>query len=86
MMKSMGPSNEPCGAPYMSCDGDEDELLTEVDWYLSERCDWKHWSAKNRVQAWEENLVVSSVKGGRKFLQKERISFTIRNKNGLGAR
>ena len=21
---------------YMSCDGDEDELLTEVDWYLSE--------------------------------------------------
>ena len=29
-----GPSTEPWGTPYMSCDGDEDELLTEVDWYL----------------------------------------------------
>ena len=29
----------------MSCDGDEDELLTEVDWYLSERYEWNHWSA-----------------------------------------
>ena len=28
-----------------SCDGDEDELLTEVDLYLSERYDWNHWSA-----------------------------------------
>ena len=38
--KRMGPSTEPWGTPYMSCDGDEDELLTEVDWYLSERYEW----------------------------------------------
>ena len=43
--KRMGPSTEHWGTPYMSCDGDEDELLTEVDWYLSERYDWNHWSA-----------------------------------------
>ena len=43
--KRMGPSTEPWGTPYMSCDGDEDELLTEVDWYLSERYEWNHWSA-----------------------------------------
>ena len=43
----MGPSTEPRGTPYISCDGDKDELLTEVDWYLSEseRYDWNHWSA-----------------------------------------
>ena len=29
--KRMGPSTEPSGTLYMSCDGDEDELLTEVD-------------------------------------------------------
>ena len=40
-----GHSTEPWGTPYMSCDGDEDELLTKVDWYLSERYDWNHWSA-----------------------------------------
>ena len=28
--KRMGPSTEPWGTPYMSCDADEDELLTEV--------------------------------------------------------
>ena len=39
--KRMGPSNKPWGTPYMSCDGDEDELLTEVDWYVSERYEWK---------------------------------------------
>ena len=44
-MKRMGTSTEPWGTPYMSCDGDEDELLTEVDWYLSERYEWNHWSA-----------------------------------------
>ena len=43
--KRMGPSTEPWGTPYMSCDGDEDELLTEVDWYLSEKYEWNHWSA-----------------------------------------
>ena len=32
--KRMGPSTEPWGTLYMSCDADEDELLTEVDWYL----------------------------------------------------
>ena len=46
-------------------------------------------NAKNRVQAGEDNLVVNSVKSGRKIQQKknrnvilsraERISFTIRN-------
>ena len=30
-MKRMGPSTEPRGTQYMSCDADEDELLTEVD-------------------------------------------------------
>ena len=34
---------------YMSCDGEEDELLTEVDWYLSERYDWNYWSAVDWV-------------------------------------
>ena len=29
--KRTGPSTEPLGTPYMSCDGEEDELLTEVD-------------------------------------------------------
>ena len=29
--KRMGPSTEPRGTPYMSCDGDEDEVFTEVD-------------------------------------------------------
>ena len=43
--KRMGPSTEPRGTLYMSCDGDEDKLLTEVDWYLSERYEWNHWSA-----------------------------------------
>ena len=33
-MKRMGPSAEPWGTPYMSCDGDKDELVTEVDWYI----------------------------------------------------
>ena len=46
--KRMGPSTEPWGTP-MSCDGDEDELLTEVDWYLSERYEWNHWSAVDRM-------------------------------------
>ena len=72
----MGPSTEPWGTPYMSCGGDEDELLTEVDWHLSERYEWNHWSAvdwmpKNRVQAGEENLVVNSIKSGRKIQQKK---------------
>ena len=43
--KRMGPSTEPWGTPYMSCDGDEDELLIEVEWYLSETYEWNHWSA-----------------------------------------
>ena len=45
-----GPSIEPWGILYMSCDGDEDELLTEVDWYLSERYDWNHWSAVDNAK------------------------------------
>ena len=81
--KRMGPSTEPWGTPYMSCDGDKDELLTEVDWYLSERYDWNHWSAvdwnskKKRVQAAEENLVVNSVKRGRKIQQKKNRNVVI---------
>ena len=81
--KRMGPSTEPWGTPYMSCDGDEDELLTEVDWYLSERCEWNHWNAaidwmpKNRAQAGEENLVVNSVKSGRKIQQKKNRNVVI---------
>ena len=35
--KRIGPSTETSFTSYMSCDGDEDELLTEVDCYLSER-------------------------------------------------
>ena len=42
--KRTGPSIEPWGTMYMSCDGEEDKLLTEADWYLSERIDWNHWS------------------------------------------
>ena len=30
-MKMTDPSTEHRGTPYMSCDGDEDELWTEVD-------------------------------------------------------
>ena len=87
--KRTGHSTEPWGTPYLGCDGEEDELLTEVDWYLSERFDWNHWSARNRIQAGEENLVVNTVKSCRKIQQKrtemvllsraEKISFTIRN-------
>ena len=47
--KRTGPSTEPWGTPYMSCNGDEDELFTEVDWWLSERYDWSHWSAVERL-------------------------------------
>ena len=36
--KRTGPSTEPWGIPYMSLDGDEDELLTKVDWYV-----WEMW-------------------------------------------
>ena len=77
----MGPSTEPWGTPYMSCDGDEDELLNEVDWYLSERYDWNHWSAVDwmpkTVQAGEENLAVNSVKSGRKIQQKKNRNVVI---------
>ena len=63
--KRMGPSTEPWGTPYMRCDDVEDELLTEVDWYLSERYEWNHWNTVDwmpkTVQAGEENLVVNSV-------------------------
>ena len=66
--KRMGPSTEPWGTPCMSCDGDEDELLTEVDWYL----ECSRLNAQNRVQTGEENLVVKSAKSGRKMQQKNR--------------
>ena len=93
--KRMGPSTEPWGTPYMSCDGVEDELLTEVDWYLSERYDWNHWSPvdwmpktqfKRERRIWW--LIVSKVavrpnKRRTELLslsRAERISFTICNK------
>ena len=62
--KRMSPSTEPWGTLYMSYDGEEDELLTEVDWYIYV---WEIWlkplecnrlNDKNRVQVGEENLVV----------------------------
>ena len=37
--KRTSPSTEPWGTPYLSCDGGEDELFTEVNWHLSERYD-----------------------------------------------
>ena len=78
-------SPEPWGTPYMSCDGDEDELLTEVDWSV-----WEVWvkplecsrlNAKNRVQAGEKNLVVNSVKSDRKIQQKKRNVIVQSGKN-----
>ena len=70
----MGPSTEPWG--YMSCDGDEDELF---DWSgLISVCEvWlkplesSRLNAENRVQTGEENVVVSSIKSGRKIQQKK---------------
>ena len=56
--KRMGPSTEPWGTPYMSCDGDEDELLTEMDkntpppiyphLHIHLRAHTHQWSWKNR--------------------------------------
>ena len=69
--KRMGPSTQPWGTPYMSCEGKEDELLTEAVWYLSEiwlkplECSWLN--GKNRIHTGEENLVVNSVKSCRKI-------------------
>ena len=75
--KRMGPSIEPWGTSYTSCNGDEDELLTEVDCYLSEGHDWNHWSAVNRVQAEKENLVVNSVKSCKTIQQKKNRNVVI---------
>ena len=41
---STEPSTEPCGTPN-SKRGEEVELLTKVDWFLSSRYDQNHWSA-----------------------------------------
>ena len=77
--KRMGPSTEPWGTP-MSCDGDEDELLTEVDWYLFERYEWNHWSAVDRMPKTELRRerrrriwwpIPRGVKSGRKSPTKE---------------
>ena len=87
--------NWPQYTPYMSCDGDEDELLTEADWYLSERYEWNHWSAVDWMPKTEYRLekriwwsIVS--KAAERFNKRrteilslsraERISFTIRYK------
>ena len=64
--KKKGPQHWTLRHTIHGWDGDENELLTEVDWYLSERYDWNHWSAADwmpkTVQAGEENLVVNSIK------------------------
>ena len=80
--KRTGPSTEPWGAPYMSCDGEEDELLTEVDWYLSEiwlkPLECSGLNAQNRVSKAAE----ISNKRRTEMLslsRAERISVTVRN-------
>ena len=98
--KRMGPSTEPWGTPYMSCDGSEDELLTEVDWYLSERYEWNHWSAvdwmpktefRRERRIWWSRVSKAAERSNKRrtemlsLSRAERISFTIRNKNGLSA-
>ena len=45
---STGPS-EPCGTPNMKGEGEEAELLTTMDWFLSSRYDRNHWSAVERM-------------------------------------
>ena len=91
--KRMGPSTEPWGTPYMSCDGDEDELLTEVDWYLSERYEWNHWSAvdwmpktefRRERRIWWSIVSKAAERSNKRtemllLSRAERISFTIRN-------
>ena len=91
----MGPSTEPWGTLYMSCDGDEDELLTEVDWHLPERYDWNNWSAvdwmpktefrRERRIWWSKVSKVAERSNKRRtemlsLSRAERISFTIPNK------
>ena len=93
--KRMGPSTEPWGTPYMSCDGDEDELLTEVNWYLSERYEWNHWSAvdwmpktefRRERRIWWSRVSKAAERSNKRrtemlsLSRAERISFTIRNK------
>ena len=93
--KKMGPSTEPWGTPYMSCDGDEDELLTEVNWYLSERYEWNHWSAvdwmpktefRRERRIWWSRVSKAAERSNKRRTKMlslsgaERISFTIRNK------
>ena len=93
--KRMGPSTEPWGTLYMSCDGDKDELLTGVDWYLSERHEWNHWSAVDWMPKTEFrrerriwwSLVSKAAERSNKWRTEmlslsraERISFTIHNK------
>ena len=78
----------------MSCDGDEDKLLTEVDWYLSERYEWNHWSAVDWTSKtefkWERiwwSVVSKAAERSNKrrtemlsLSRVERISFTIHSK------
>ena len=93
--KRTGPSSEPWGTPNMSCDVDEDELLTEVNWYLFETYDWNHWSAvdwmpkteftRERRIWWSVVLKAAERSNTRRremlsLSRTSRISFTIRNK------
>ena len=81
----------------MSCDGEEDALLIEVD-YLSEKeimTETTEVQQTAKTQAGEEDLVVSSVKSFRKIQQKKNRNVVIvqsgesivynTKQNGLGA-
>ena len=74
---------------------EEDELLTEVDWYLSERYNWNHWSAvdwmpktefRRERRIWWSVLSKAAKRSNKRrteilsLSRAERISFTIRNK------
>ena len=79
----------------LNCDGDKDELLTEVDWYLSERYDWNHWSAadwmpktefRRERRIWWSRVSKAAERSNQRraemssLFRAERISFTAQNK------
>ena len=92
--KSSGPSTEPWGRPYMSCDSDKDETLTEVGWYLSERYGWNHWNAvgwmpktefRREMRIWSSIVSKGAGRSNKRtemlsLSREERMSFIIRNK------
>ena len=79
----------------LTCNGDEDQLLTEVDWYLSERYDWNNWSAVDWIpktefrrerRIWWSVVSKAAERSNKRRTEMlslsrvERISFTICNK------